>query len=111
MTTTSTATLFGAGGAENNRFQCYHGNPKDPRIAARLFSQNVTVNITVNDFTKKHVIVMDAKNKIFEVQGVEQKTLVDGQGALFNYSIALFGNNMMGAITTQSAHRRYSFRI
>ena len=111
MVSSSTATLFGASGAESNRFQCYHGNTNDPRIVARMFSQGVYVNITVTNFTKKYTIIMDTIDRTFEVKGVDKKTLTDGNGALFDYSIALFGNNMMGNIATQSAHRRYSFRI
>ena len=111
MVSSATATLFGASGAESNRFQCYHGNPNDPRIVARMFSQAAYVTITVTDFTKKYTIIMDAIDKIFEVKGIGKKTLTDGGGALFDYSIALFGNNMMGSIATQSAHRRYSFKV
>lgn len=106
ITTDGTATLFG-GSSGQQRVQVYHAS--DLRFAARAFA-STPVNINVPNLTDKYTIIFDCQNTLFEVKDVDSKVFTIGSSG-HTYSIALFGNNMEGAIATQSAHRRYSFKI
>ena len=106
ITTDGTATLFG-GSSGQQRVQVYHAD--DLRFAARAFA-STPVNINVPNLTDKYTIVFDCQNTLFEVKDVDSKVLTIGSSG-HTYPIALFGNNMEGTIATQSAHRRYSFKM